>query len=544
VRKRLDFAELALLEEKYGLSLQAWIYRARDLGISGDAHLRTLFAALGARGGRRREPVEVAGEESSTRWRRRAIRALAEGVVSREEAERIVPGVLAGIEGLGGAGSISSGLGRCRCGLGGQVDRVDGAPDDLHPRRAVRLGACSSRLPRTRGSRGRSVWRFGARLSCQRHYADRPVARSRDPHLGAGGGTSPLTLWRSDVGMNRAPDEPTGEIAVYETPDGEVRVDVRLDRETVWLSISRIAELFERDKSVIAKHLRKIYATGELDRTATVAKNASVQHEGGREVTRELEHFNLDAILSVGYRVNSRRGTKFRIWANRVLREHLLRGFTLEERRLRARGLGEVEQAVDLLARTLTARSLVTDEGRAVLEVVQRYTRAWRLLLEYDEERLAPSPARPLPATARLGIDDVRAAVRSLRGEIAGRGEAGPLFGQERGEALSGILGAIEQTFGGQPLYPNAQLRAAHLLYFVIKDHPFSDGNKRIGTLLFLEYLRRCGLLMRPDGSPRLADNAMVALTLLIAESDAEQKDLLIRLVLNLLEEDAIGARA
>jgi prophage maintenance system killer protein len=326
-------------------------------------------------------------------------------------------------------------------------------------------------------------------------------------------------------------------VVVFETPDGEVRVDVRLERETVWLSLTQMAELFGRDKSVISRHLRNVFQSGELERQTTVARNATVQREGGREVVRAVEHYNLDAILSVGYRVNSKRGTQFRIWATHTLREHLLRGYTLNERRLAERGLGEAQQAVALLARTLKARALVTDEGRAVLDVVQRYTRSWRLLLEYDEQRLSERPAAPVEPAASLSLADARAAIESLRADLAPRGPAGPLFGMERGEALAAILGAIDQTFGGQPLYPSAQARAAHLLYFVIKDHPFGDGNKRIGTLLFLEYLRRNGLLLRTDGEPRLADNAMVALALLIAESQPAQKDLMIRLVLSLLED-------
>ena len=223
-----------------------------------------------------------------------------------------------------------------------------------------------------------------------------------------------------------APAEPfKGEVIVYEAADGQVQVDVRLERETVWLSLGQMAELFGRDKSVISRHLGNIFRSGELRREATVAKNATVQREGDREVVREVEYFNLDAILSVGYRVNSRRGTQFRIWATRTLRDHLLRGYTLNERRLRERGLGEIEQAVGLLARTLTTHALVTDEGRAVLEVVQQYTRAWRLLLEYDEERLAAAPVRPVVPTARLALDDARAATASLRVDLTGRGEAG-----------------------------------------------------------------------------------------------------------------------
>ncbi|MBM4118677.1 Fic/DOC family protein [bacterium] len=326
--------------------------------------------------------------------------------------------------------------------------------------------------------------------------------------------------------------EAGGEVVVYQAPDGQVRVDVRLERETVWLTQQQMADLFGRERSVITKHVRNVFKEGELDEDS----NVHFLHIAGSD--KPVGLYSLDAIISVGYRIKSLRGTQFRIWATNTLREHLLRGYTLHERRLRERGLGEIEQAVGLLARTLTAHALVTDEGRAVLDVVQRYTRSWRLLLEYDEGRLAEAPARAVAPTAALSLDDARAAAASLRSDLARRGEAGSLFGQERGDGLAGILGAIEQTFGGEPLYPSAQVRAGHVLYFVIKDHPFSDGNKRIGTLLFLEYLRRNGLLLRPDGSPRLADNAMVALALLIAESDPAQKELMIRLVLNLLGDD------
>jgi len=292
-------------------------------------------------------------------------------------------------------------------------------------------------------------------------------------------------------------DAPNGEIVVYEAPDGSAQVDVRLERETVWLSQEQMAELFGRERSVVTKHIRNVFKEGELEPKVVRAKFAHTAADGK---TYQVDHFNLDVIISVGYRVKSLRGTQFRIWATRTLRDQLLRGYTLNERRLAKRGLGEIEQAVGLLARTLTAHALVTDEGQALLDVVQRYTRSWRLLLEYDEERLAERPALPMAPVAGLGLEDARAATASLREDLAPRGEAGTLFGQERGDALAGILGAIEQTFDGEPLYPSAQARAAHLLYFVIKDHPFGDGNKRIGTLLFLEYLRRNGLLLLSSG--------------------------------------------
>ena len=331
---------------------------------------------------------------------------------------------------------------------------------------------------------------------------------------------------------------PHGKIALYEAPDGQVRLDVRLERETIWLSQKQMAELFDTSTDNVGLHLRNVYVEGELGEEATTEDYSVVQSEGTRQVRRQLKHYNLDAILSVGYRVNSKRGTQFRIWATRTLRDHVLQGYSLNERRLREKGLGEIEQAVALLARTLDHHALVTDEGRAVLDVVQQYARSWRLLLEYDEDRLPEAPARPSHPTADLTLDAARRAIVQMRDALAERAEVTGLFGQERGEQLSGILRSIEQTFDGQPLYPSVEARAAHLLYFVIKDHPFVDGNKRIGSLLFLEYLRLNGALLRSDSRPRFADNALVALALLIAESDPGHKQLMIRVILNLLGDD------
>ncbi len=322
-----------------------------------------------------------------------------------------------------------------------------------------------------------------------------------------------------------------GEVVLYEAPDGQIRLDVRLEQDTVWLTQAQMVDLFQRNQSVISRHVRNVFADGELPEEGNMQK----MHIAFSD--KPVILYSLDTIISVGYRVKSRRGTQFRIWATRTLKDHLLRGYTLNEKRLRERGLGEIEQAVALLARTLTQNALVTDEGRAVLEVVQQYTRAWKLLLEYDEGRLVETPGRPVKPAAGLTLDDARIVIASLRESLAERGETTDLFGAERSDQLHGLLGAIDQTFGGQPLYPTVQARAAHILYFVIKDHPFSDGNKRIGTLLFLEYLRRNRMLALMDGRPRLADNAMVALALLVAESEPAQKDLMIRLILNLLED-------
>ncbi len=326
-----------------------------------------------------------------------------------------------------------------------------------------------------------------------------------------------------------------GEVVFYEAADGRVQLDVRLERETVWLTQAQMAKLFGRERSVITKHVRGVFREGELEAKSVCANFARTAEEDGK--TYQVDHYNLDVCHFSGLPREIQTGTQFRIWATRTLKDHLLRGYTLNEKRLRERGLGEIEQAVGLMARTLTANALVTDEGRAVLEVVQQYTRAWKLLLEYDEGRLAEKPLHPIKPATGLSFEDAKAVIARLRETLAQRGEATNLFGAERSDQLHGILGAIDQTFGGEPLYPTVQARAAHVLYFVIKDHPFADGNKRIGALLFLEYLRRNRMLSRADGRPRLANNAMVALALLVAESDPAQKDLMIRLILNLLED-------
>jgi prophage maintenance system killer protein len=321
------------------------------------------------------------------------------------------------------------------------------------------------------------------------------------------------------------------QVILFQAADGQVSLDVRLEADTVWLSQAQMAELFGRERSVITRHVGNVFREGELPEKS----NVHFLHIAGAD--RPVGFYNLDVIISVGYRVKSPRGTQFRIWATQVLRQHLIQGYSLHQRRLQERGLGDLQQALALMARTLSSRGLLNDEGQAVLEVVQRYSRAWRWLLAYDEDRLAPATAEPDGVPEALGLAEAQRAIDTLRRDLARCGEATPLFGLDNRQALAGILGAIEQTFDGQPLYPTAQLRAAHLLYFVIKDHPFADGNKRIGTLLFLEFLRRNQLLLLADGQPRIADNGMAALALLIAESAPQQKELMIRLVIALLED-------
>ena len=331
--------------------------------------------------------------------------------------------------------------------------------------------------------------------------------------------------------MTATPESrPGGEIAVYEASNGEVALNVRLEQETVWLTRGQMAAVFASTSENIRQHLWNIFVDGELEESATAKDFLLVRSEGDRRVRRRIRHYNLDVIISVGYRVNSKRAVRFRQWATRTLREHLVSGYTLNERRLAERGLREARETLDLLARTLRSQSMVSGTGEAVLEIVTRYADTWRLLLEYDEDRLeAPAGARP--PSAALDHEQAVAAISDFRTALIARGEASSLFGNPRGDALEGILGNVEQTMFGEPLYRTREEKAANLLYFLVKDHPFTDGNKRIGSLLFLLYLRQEGL--RHDLNPQ----ALTALTLLIAESAPANKDLLVRLIVNLLVE-------
>ncbi|MEX2534856.1 MAG: virulence protein RhuM/Fic/DOC family protein [Trueperaceae bacterium] len=313
------------------------------------------------------------------------------------------------------------------------------------------------------------------------------------------------------------------DIIIFE--DETQPVEVRLEGETVWLSLQQVADLFGRDKSVISRHLKNIFESNELHRDSVVAKSATTAADGK---VYQVEYFNLDAIISVGYRVNSGRATRFRQWATRVLREHLTQGFSLNEHRLTRTGLAELEQAVDVLGKTLVSQHLVSDVGREVVGLILGYARTWRLILDYDENRLGV-PATAQPARGILQLEEARRALDALAAELSSRGEASDLFARDRGDGLAAILGNIEQTMFGDPLYKTREERAAHLLYFVIKNHPFSDGNKRSAAFLFLLYLRQEGVRLTLD------ESALTALTLLIAESDPAAKDLMVRLVMHLL---------
>ena len=322
------------------------------------------------------------------------------------------------------------------------------------------------------------------------------------------------------------------KIIIYQTEDGQTQIDVRLENETVWLTQAQMAELFQTDRTSIVRHINNIYKVEELDRESTCAKIAQVQIEGKRTVRRNIPYFNLDMIISVGYRVNSKRGVRFRQWANKILKDYLIKGYAVNER-MRKDQIGELRQLVGMLGRTIQNQSLLSnDETNALFEVVTDYTYALDTLDNYDFERLTiekTTKEEPFHATYENAMEEIRRLREKFGGSI--------LFGNEKDDSFKSSIGQIYQTFGGEELYPSVEEKAAMLLYLVTKNHSFSDGNKRIAATLFLWFLNNNHILYREDGSKRLADNTLVALTLMIAESKTEEKDVMVKVVVNLINQ-------
>ncbi len=321
------------------------------------------------------------------------------------------------------------------------------------------------------------------------------------------------------------------QIIIYSSEDGQTQVDVRLVNETVWLTQSQIAELFGTKRPAITKHLKNIYDSKELDEGSTCS---ILEHMGNSgKQAYNTKYYNLDAILSVGYRVNSKNATQFRQWANKVLKQYLINGYAINER-IRKEQIGELRQLVGMLGRTIKSQPLLSnDETNALFEVVTDYTYALDTLDNYDYERLTiekTTSEEPFRAT----YDNAMEAINGLRDKFGGSA----LFGNEKDDSFKSSIGQIYQTFGGEELYPSVEEKAAMLLYLVTKNHSFSDGNKRIAATLFLWFLNGNRILYHPDGSKRIADSTLVALTLMIAESKTEEKDVMIKVVVNLINKN------
>jgi len=314
------------------------------------------------------------------------------------------------------------------------------------------------------------------------------------------------------------------EITIYQAENGDV--EVRLDKDTVWLTQAQMVILFGRDQSVISRHIGNAFREGELERNSNMQK----MHIANSD--KPIELYSLDVIISVGYRVKSRQGTRFRQWATRILREHLTKGYTLNRQRFEANAR-ELEAAMQLVKKAAQSPELQADTGRGLVDIVTRYAQTFLLLQRYDEGLLTEPPSQ---AGGRLPtLSEARAALTGLKADLISKGDASQLFAQERGEAFEALLGNLDQTVLGNPAYPSVESKAAHLLYFVIKNHPFLDGNKRSGAFLFVDFLNRNKRLLGYNGVPVINDMGLAALALLVAESNPTHKDTMIRLVMNML---------
>ncbi len=322
------------------------------------------------------------------------------------------------------------------------------------------------------------------------------------------------------------------KIIIYQSEDGQTQIDVRLENDTVWLTQAQMAELFQKTPQNITMHIRNAYNEGELDKDSTCKEFLQVQTEGKRQVARIQKFYDLDVIISVGYRVKSKRGTAFRIWARNVLKDYLVKGYAVNDN-IRREQIGELRQLVGILGRTIQSQPLMpSEENQALFDVVTDYAYALDTLDNYDYERLTiekTTQEERFHATYENAISEIDA----LREKFGGSG----LFGNEKDDSFKSSIGQIYQTFGGEELYPSVEEKAAMLLYLVTKNHSFSDGNKRIAATLFLWFLNNNGILYREDGSKRLADNTLVALTLMIAESKTEEKDVMVKVVVNLINQ-------
>lgn len=321
-------------------------------------------------------------------------------------------------------------------------------------------------------------------------------------------------------------------IQIYRLDNGATEIEVKLDQDTIWLSQKQIAELFDKDSDTIGLHLKNIYSTGELEEFSTTEDYSVVQKEGTRNVRRRIKHYNLDAIISVGYRVNSIRGTQFRIWANKILKEYLIQGYSINERALKRQNeqLSELQKTIKILSSAIQSKELTSDESKGLLSIVSDYSYALDILDQYDYQTLTitkTSGKDIYRITYAEAIDQI-----NLVRKAYGNSE---LFGREKDKSFKSSISTIYQTFDGKDLYPSIEEKAAHLLYFITKNHSFSDGNKRIAAFMFLYFLSKNGILYDSYGNKRIADNTLVALTLMIAVSKQEEMDVMIKVIVNLI---------
>ncbi len=321
-----------------------------------------------------------------------------------------------------------------------------------------------------------------------------------------------------------------GDIVIYQAVDGRTELEVRLEGETVWLSQAQMAELFERDRTVIGKHISNIYREKELDRDTTCAKFAHMGNE--TDQVYETTLYSLDVIISVGYRVKSHRGTQFRMWANKILKEYLIKGYAINNN-VQVEQLEELKRTIAVMRNVVLAKRVSKSEALGLLRVISDFAYGLDTLDRYDYQQLEVSDTTT-EETFRATYSSAKEALQTLKEKFG----ASELFGREKDESFRSTMGAIYQTFNGKDLYPSVEEKAANLLYLTVKNHSFSDGNKRIAAFLFLWFLEKNGILYREDGSRLLDNNTLVALTLMIAQSRTEEKDIMTKVVVNLINKN------
>lgn len=320
-----------------------------------------------------------------------------------------------------------------------------------------------------------------------------------------------------------------GKIIIYKTPDGDTVLDVTLENDTIWLTQKQIAELFGIQRPAVTKHLSNIFKTKELEEDSVCS---ILEHTAEDKKIYKTRYYTLDAILSIGYRVNSKNATQFRIWANQVLKEYLTKGYSINEKRLREKSIqfDALKQTVRLLNNVIGSQQLTSDEANGLLKVLTDYTYALDILDKYDHRTLSIEAIHKKPSFVAT-YEEAMKAIQGLKEKFGGS----TLFGNEKDESFKSSIATIYQSFGGNELYPSIEEKAANMLYFIVKNHSFSDGNKRIAAFLFVWFLEKNELLYRNDGAKRIADNALVALTLMIAESKPDEKEIMIQVVVNLI---------
>ena len=319
------------------------------------------------------------------------------------------------------------------------------------------------------------------------------------------------------------------QIEIYKTKDKQTEIEVRFEEETVWLTQQQMSELFRQTKQNISLHINNCYREKELLKSSTVKESLTVQKEGSRQISRKIDYYNLDVVISVGYRVKSKRGTQFRQWATRRLKDYLVQGYAINEKRLE-----QLQRVINIVQQSGDTKELSAGETKGLLDIITNYTQSFILLNRFDSNNLTEDQLNE-NISYEIEYRDAVKAIEELKKQLIKQKEASPLFGNQKDQSFQGILNSIIQQFDGKYLYPSIEEQAAHLLYFVIKNHPFTDGNKRIGAFLFVWFLEKNRHRFKSSGELKINDNALVALALLVAQSNPTDKELMIKLIINLI---------